>query len=153
MPPSLITLPFQGKKVNKPPPPPPIILQWLMFLILGCVPSNFLYLRFSTLHSSSLWRTDTAIFAKLTPPPPPSLKGSPSLSSLSFWTKLTCVPVGESRLQECAYMLNGREKTRSMCVIMTQSLWNAYLYSETPITKAKKAFDNPRFGSFHAKWL
>ena len=36
-----------------------------LFLILGCMTSNFLYLNFSTLHSSSLWRTDTTIFSKL----------------------------------------------------------------------------------------
>ena len=31
--------------------------------------SNFLYLSFSTLNSSSLWRTDTIVFAKLVKPP------------------------------------------------------------------------------------
>ena len=49
-----------------------------LFLILGCMTSNFLYLSFSTLHSSFLWRADTTIFIKLnnpplsnsTPPPP-----------------------------------------------------------------------------------
>ena len=30
---------------------------------------NFLYLSFSTLNSSSLWRTDTIVFAKLVKPP------------------------------------------------------------------------------------
>ena len=33
--------------------------------------SNFLYLSFSTLYSSSLWRTDTIVFAKLNTPPVP----------------------------------------------------------------------------------
>ena len=36
-----------------------------LFLIPGCMTSNFLYLNFSTLYSSSLWRTDTIVFAKL----------------------------------------------------------------------------------------
>ena len=30
--------------------------------------SNFLYLSFSTFYSSSLWRTDTIVFAKLNKP-------------------------------------------------------------------------------------
>ena len=34
-------------------------------LILGCMTSNFLYLSFSTLCSSFLWRTDTIVHAKL----------------------------------------------------------------------------------------
>ena len=40
-----------------------------LFLILGCMTSNFLYLSLSTLNSSSLWRTDTIVFAKLDKPP------------------------------------------------------------------------------------
>ena len=40
-----------------------------LFLILGCKTSNFLYLSLSTLNSSSLWRTDTIVFAKLVKPP------------------------------------------------------------------------------------
>ena len=36
-----------------------------LILIVGCVTSNFLYLSFSTLYSSSLWGTDTVFFAKL----------------------------------------------------------------------------------------
>ena len=47
-----------------------------VFSILGCMTSNLLNLSFSTLHSSSLGRTDTIVFAKLnktpsrmTPPP------------------------------------------------------------------------------------
>ena len=35
---------------------------------------SFIYLRFSTLYSRSLWTTDTIVFVKLnkpTPPPPP----------------------------------------------------------------------------------
>ena len=59
-----------------------------LFLILGCMTSDFLSLSFSTLFFSSLWTTNTIIFAKLnksplsnkpprlyrekTPPPPPS---------------------------------------------------------------------------------
>jgi len=49
-----------------------------LFFMLSCLTSDFLYLSFFTLHSSSLWRTDTTIFAKLNtpslpnnPPPPP----------------------------------------------------------------------------------
>ena len=42
--------------------------------------SNFLFLSFSTLHSRSLWRTDTTIVAKFNKPPPP-LDKSPSLLS------------------------------------------------------------------------
>ena len=46
--------------------------------------SNFLYLSFSTLYSSSLWRTDTVVFAKwnklplLNKPPPPASIETPS---------------------------------------------------------------------------
>ena len=58
-----------------------------LFLILGCVTSNFLYLSFSTLYSSSLRRNDTIARAKLNMPPsqisPSSLlrtiKGPPPL--------------------------------------------------------------------------
>ena len=39
-----------------------------LFMILGCMTSNFLYLSFSTLYSSSLWRTDTILWAKLITP-------------------------------------------------------------------------------------
>ena len=39
-------------------------------------PPTFLYLRFSTLYSSSLWRTDTIVSAKLDKPP--SLLSPPS---------------------------------------------------------------------------
>ena len=39
-----------------------------LFLILSCMTSNFLCLSFSTLHSSSLWRTDTIVWAKLNKP-------------------------------------------------------------------------------------
>ena len=42
-----------------------------LFLILGCMTSNFLYLSFSTFYSSALWRTDTTVFAKLNKPYPP----------------------------------------------------------------------------------
>ena len=40
-----------------------------LFFILGCMNSSFLYLSFSTLHPSSLWRTDTTIFTKFDKPP------------------------------------------------------------------------------------
>ena len=40
-----------------------------LFSILSCMTSNFLYLSFSTLYSSSLWRTDTIAFTKLNNPP------------------------------------------------------------------------------------
>ena len=47
-----------------------------LFLIFGCMTSNFLYLSFSSLYSCSLWRTYTIVFVKLSPsallsPPPP----------------------------------------------------------------------------------
>ena len=41
-----------------------------LILIVGYMTSNFLYLSFSTLYSSSLWRTDTRNFAELNKPPP-----------------------------------------------------------------------------------
>ena len=53
----------------------------ICFLAHGCITFNFLYLSFSTLYSSALWRTDTIIFAKLNKsplsnnPPPPSPSG------------------------------------------------------------------------------
>ena len=51
-------------------------------LILSCMTQNFLYLSFSTLYSSSLWRTDTLIISKLNKPSlsnkPPSLLSLPS---------------------------------------------------------------------------
>ena len=40
-----------------------------LFLILGCMTSNFLYVSFSTLYSSTLWRTDTIVVSKLSQPP------------------------------------------------------------------------------------
>ena len=56
---------------------PRVDLSWMvyspdLFLILCCMISNFSYLSFSTPQSSSLWRTDTIVFAKLKSPPPPS---------------------------------------------------------------------------------
>ena len=51
-----------------------------LFLILGCMTSNFLYLSFSTLYSSSLWRTDTTVFSNkhsLSNKPPVSNKPHP----------------------------------------------------------------------------
>ena len=44
--------------------------KFFFFFILGCMTLNFLYLSFSTLHSSSLWRADTT-FTKLNKPPFP----------------------------------------------------------------------------------
>ena len=67
-----------------------------LFLILGCTTSNFLYLSFSTLNSSSLWRTDTIVFAKLVKPPvsiKPPLKfiyqGFADISSSREWFEVT----------------------------------------------------------------
>ena len=42
-----------------------------LILILGCTTSNFLYLSFTTMYSSSFWRTDTIVVSKLNMPPPP----------------------------------------------------------------------------------
>ena len=55
-------------------------------LILSCMTENILYLSFSTLYSSSLWRTDTIAISKLNKPPPlkkspPSLLSSPPSSN------------------------------------------------------------------------
>ena len=36
-----------------------------LFFIFGCTTSNFLYLRFTFLYTSSFWRTDTIVFVKL----------------------------------------------------------------------------------------
>ena len=48
-----------------------------LFLILGCMNSNGFYLSFSSLHSTSLFRADTTIFAKLNNP---SLSNIPLVS-------------------------------------------------------------------------
>ena len=83
-PPSPISPPFQRRKVNKPPlsiKPPPLPLpqslffikkltinvdwsvmvysgwKFILFLVFGPMTSNFICLTFSTLRSSSLWRT------------------------------------------------------------------------------------------------
>ena len=40
-----------------------------LILILGCMTSNFFYLSFTTLYSSSLWRTDTIVVSQLNTPP------------------------------------------------------------------------------------
>ena len=48
---------------------PPASLK--LFLIFGRMTLDFLFLSFSTLHSSSLWKTDTIFFAKLNKPPRP----------------------------------------------------------------------------------
>ena len=53
-------------------------------LILGCMTSNFLYLSFSTLRSSSLWRADTIVYAKLNNSPPPPLSNKLSLNVLEI---------------------------------------------------------------------
>ena len=39
-----------------------------LFLNLGCMTLNFLYLSLSTFYSSSLWETDTTVFPKLNKP-------------------------------------------------------------------------------------
>ena len=39
-----------------------------LFLNLGCMTLNFLYLSLSTFYSSSLWETDTTVFPKLNTP-------------------------------------------------------------------------------------
>jgi len=58
-----------------------------LFLIRGCMTSasNLLYVNFSTLYHSSLWRTDTIVFAKLNKPslsnkPPVSINPPPQMS-------------------------------------------------------------------------
>ena len=43
-----------------------------LILIRGCMTSSFLYLSFSTLYSSSLWRGVIIIVSKLNKPPAPS---------------------------------------------------------------------------------
>ena len=53
---------------------------------------NFLFLSFSTMYSSSLWRTDTIVFAKLNKPPP-AFKQAPHhylapLPLICVWNKL-----------------------------------------------------------------
>ena len=95
--------PFQGKKVIKPPPSyipfplPPYSYDYytcgLIWYVLSCAGSfdlflifsymtyNFMYLSFSTLRSSSLWKIDTTTFAKLNTAPPPPQKSTPSLLS------------------------------------------------------------------------
>ena len=40
-----------------------------LFLILGCMTSNVLVLKLFQFYYSSLWRTDTIVFAKLDKPP------------------------------------------------------------------------------------
>ena len=56
-----------------------------LILILSCMILNFLSLSFSTLQSSSLWRTDTIVVFKLNKPPyqisPPSLLSPPTPSN------------------------------------------------------------------------
>ena len=98
--------PFQGKKVNKAPsllsplPLPLIILHftvlinhdcktlcgliqdvlftyWHLLLIRGCMTSNFSYLWFSTVYSSSFKRTETMVFAKQNKTRHPHLKHVP----------------------------------------------------------------------------
>ena len=55
-----------------------------LFLMFGLTTLDFLFLSFSTIHSSSLWRTDTIFFAKLNKPPPPPSNKTPSLLNLSL---------------------------------------------------------------------
>ena len=76
-----------------------------LFLILGCMISNFLYLSFSSFYSSSLWRTDTFVFAKLNKPPSqvsiPSLLTPPPPSSNVL--ELNKPPGGNSGLTVCIW--------------------------------------------------
>ena len=60
----------------------------------------FMILGFSTMYSSSLWRTDTIVFAKLNklPPPPPQVclkQISPPGGSIEDFNKQNCLPVNE----------------------------------------------------------
>ena len=63
--------------------------------ILGCTTSNFLYLSFTTLYSSSFWRTDTIVVSKLnTHPPSPARelnRGFTVYKELINWIKLFIV--------------------------------------------------------------
>ena len=72
-----------------------------LFLILVCMTSNFMLLRFSTLYSSPLWRTDTIVFAKLNKRPPP-LSNSPSslLSTPSNMFEINSLPGGKSKSEQ-----------------------------------------------------
>ena len=60
-----------------------------LYLILGCIISNFLYLSFSTLYYGSSWRSDTIVFARLNTPPPPALNREISRTS-SYRHKYIC---------------------------------------------------------------
>ena len=62
-----------------------------LFLIIGCMTSNLLYLSFSTFYSSSSWRTDTIVFAKLNkrPRPPPLHISASSQLSMEYGYKQT----------------------------------------------------------------
>ena len=55
-----------------------------LLLILGCMTSNVLYLSFSALYSSSLWRTDTIVSFKLDKPPSPLLYLPPPSNGLEI---------------------------------------------------------------------
>ena len=74
-----------------------------LFSILGCMTSNFLYLSFSTLYSSSLWRTNTFDFSKLNKlllsnKPPISIKAPLPPNMLSS------LIASESRLSEHGHL-------------------------------------------------
>ena len=64
-------------------------------LLLSCMTSNFLWLSFSTLHSSSLRRTDTIVFAKLIKPPPSQINPS----SLLMYTSIRQTPRKNGHLE------------------------------------------------------
>ena len=78
-PPLQSALPYQGKKVNEPQLPLPLSLftkKWCivfiplagrsnLFLILSCMTYNHCTWAFPLCSSSSLWRTDAIVFAKL----------------------------------------------------------------------------------------
>ena len=54
-----------------------LFTNWHLLLIRGCVTSNFSYLWFSTVYSSSFGRTETMVFAKLNKARHPYLKYVP----------------------------------------------------------------------------
>ena len=74
-----------------------------LFLILGCMTSNFLYLNFSAFHASFLCRADSTIFAKLNKPPlsnrppPPNtfeINKSPGVVNRGFTVDLLFLSLG-----------------------------------------------------------
>ena len=88
---------------------------WICFWSwAACMTSSFKYLSFSYLHSSSIWRMDTIILAKLNkhPPPPPLKKHlfgesliymlqSTLPKMVTLWTNATVVGVCLRALSIC----------------------------------------------------